>query len=242
MSAAGERTAAGVRFRFTAKTRDGEERAGSLTADDRESAARQLERRGLTVHNLETASDVFEASPTVRMPASPIPPVLASAPREGWRQHLAGLDGRRLGLAALALVLFAGLAWGSPAMVGWGTRLSFETDWRVQGSGQPGPLRLLATRSPAPCGCPRRSGTSVRAGCIFAKDKDGKWQTLEQRAKVDYQGSNEGNYTLTVDVALPDPPEGATLDFSARGYSRVRKQVVFNLKENFTLARSLPWR
>ena len=216
-----------MRFRFTAETRDGEERAGFLTADDRESATRQLERRGLTVRNLETASDAFEASPTVRMPASPLPSVRASAPRADWRQHLAGLDGRRLGLAALALVLFAGLAWGVQRWLGGGHvyHLKLTGECKVQAS-RALPKDYWQHVRPR-LWLPKTQWYISSRGMIFAKDKDGKWQTLEQRAKVDYQGSNEGNYTLTVDVALPDPPEGATLDFSARGYSRVRKQVVF---------------
>lgn len=222
-----------MRFRFTAETRDGVERAGFLTADDRESAARQLERRGLTVHNLETASEASEASPTVRMPAPTLPPVqqLSRAPRPSrpdWRQHLAGLDGRRMGLgAALLLVVLSGLAWGVHRVFGGGRTYHLKLTGECK----------VVTRRAMPkdywqhvrprLWLPKTGWYISSRGMIFAKDKAGKWQTLEQRAKVDYQGSNEGNYTLTIDVALPAPPDGATLDFSARGYSRARKPVVF---------------
>lgn len=218
-----------MRFRFTAETRDGEERAGFLVADTRESAASQLERRGLTLRNLEDASDAMEASPTVRMPAPfPIPkhsPI--SIPLPDWRQHLAGLDGRRLGVAALVLLVALSGLLGIRRLFAGGKvyHLKLTGECKVQSS------RALPKdywkRVRPRLWLPKTQWYVSSRGTIFAKDKQGQWQTLDQRAKVDYQGSNEGNYTLDIELALPAPPDGATLDFSARGYSRARKQVVF---------------
>ena len=225
-----------MRFRFTAETRDGEERAGFLVADDRESAARQLERRGLTVRNLEDVSDSMEASPTVRM--APPPPIASpsriAAPPPDWRQHLAGLDGRRLGVAALVLLLaLSGLAWGVRHFLTGGHvyRLKLTGDCKVQAR-RALPKEYWKRVRPR-LWLPKTQWFVSSRGTIFAKDKQGKWQALEQRAKVDYQGSNEGNYTLEIELALPAPPDGATLEFSARGYGRARKQVVFKPEGKF---------
>ncbi len=221
-----------VRFRFTAVTRDGEERAGFLTAEDRNSAATQLERRGLTLKNLEELSEaapVEEASPTTRLSLPQV--TLPQIPQVDWRHHLAGLaglDGRRLGMAVLVVVVaLSGLAWGVHRLFGGDKvyRLKLTGECKVQTS------RAMAKdywkRVRPRVWLPKPQWFISSRGTIFAKDKAGKWQVLEQRAKVNYQGSNEGNYTLEIELALAQPPEGAAVEFSARGYSRVRKQVVF---------------
>lgn len=189
----------------------------------------QLERRGLTVRSLEDASDSMEATPTVRMPAHPSiakqPPISIALP--DWRQHLTGLDGRRLGLAAIVLLVALSGLWGVSRLFARGKvyHLKLTGECKVQ-STRALPKDYWKRVRPR-LWLPKTQWYVSSRGTIFAKDKQGKWQTLDQRAKVDYQGSNEGNYTLDIELALPAPPDGATLDFSARGYGRARKQVVF---------------
>ncbi|MBX3169482.1 MAG: hypothetical protein KF760_18925 [Candidatus Eremiobacteraeota bacterium] len=220
-----------MRYRFSARTREGEPRNGLLEAADKAVARAQLERRGLTLESLEEdGSDVPRHVVTRDFTAGPPPP---EKPAHWWQSiDWKHLDKRKLGW--LALVLLACLA-GGFFLLRWALS---DRNYHLHLTGQ---VKILS-RKPVQADIydkltprlwlPQLRWVVSNKGEVWSKDSKGTWQKLSRRASFVCKFGAEGVCTIDVKLAMPIAPERAMLYFPAGRFRRTSRQFTFRIRNN----------
>ena len=220
-----------MRYRFQANSNDGGVKSGFLEALDEAEALRQLERRSLKMVRLEP--DTGEAPVHVRTvspppAAAPSPPVARPAPVGPQ------LDKKKVGLGLLAVVLvvIGALRLGA-RMVGNKTyHLHVEGQVSLVAKEDLGAdywnrVKLeLSLQSPA--------WKIDRSGAVQIKGSEGLYHPSEERAQVKFDIGEEGNYSLDIDVVLPQAPGKGVLFFEAPGFPVHKKTAAFAVADKAT--------
>jgi len=220
-----------VRYRFSARTKEGEMRSGFLQASSPEDARRQLERRGLELLDLE---EVRGEAPVHVEPKASAPGSLPRAVSDPWWKRIEWnrFDGTRLLLGLLALGLLVGV--GRLAM-GW---LLADRTYHMKFTGQVvfNTRRKLAPdfskRARPTIWLPKPRWFIFSNGRVVHYVEKGKFEDVDRKARVSYQMGAEGSYTIDVEVALAAKPEEAHIAFRAPGFRRASKSVKFQVKDH----------
>ncbi len=220
-----------VRYRFSARTKEGEMRSGFLQASSPEDARRQLERRGLELLDLE---EVRSEAPVHVEPKAPLPPSRSRPVSDPWWKRIDWnrFEWSRLLLGLLALALLGGVV---RLAVGW---LLADRTYHMKFTGQVvfNTRRKLAAdfskRARPTIWLPKPRWFIFSNGRVVHYVEKGKFEDVDRKARVSYQMGAEGSYTIDVEVALAAKPEEAHLSFRAPGFRRATRPVKFQVKDH----------
>lgn len=220
-----------MRYRFSARSKEGELRSGFLQASSSEDARAQLLRRGLELVQLDEAQG--EAPVHIEPRTSAAPGLAAPARVPWWRQYdWSRFDWSRLLLALVGVVLVFGLFRLS---AGW---LLADRTYHMRFTGQ---LLFNTRRKLKPDFAKRARATVWLPGprwFIFSNGRvvhyieKGKFEDVDRKAEFRCQVGAEGRYTVDVEVALPSKPEQAHLSFRAPGFRRANRKVALQVKDH----------
>jgi len=219
-----------MRYRFSARTGDGELRNGKLEAADEASARAQLARRGMTPELLE--EDLGEAP--VHVATSDLPLGAAPARRQRWWESIdwGALDKRKLALLSLLVLTCLGSILGVVRWIFSDRTYHLHLTGQVKISSRK-PLKPDTYGKLSPrLWLPQLRWVVNPKGEVFAKDAKGVWQKLSRRASFDCQFGTEGMYTIDINLAMPSVPERGMLYFPAGRFRRVSRQFAFRVRKN----------
>lgn len=221
-----------MRYRFSARTGDGELRNGKLEAVDEASARAQLARRGLTPEHLE--EDLAEAPvhvPTSVLPLLPAAP--AQQPSRWWEAFDWGsLDKRKLALVTLLVLACLGMAMGLVRWVLSDRTYHLHLTGQVKISSRKALKPDTYTKLSPHLWLPQLRWVVNKKGEVFAKDSKGVWKKLDRQAKFECQFGTEGLYNIDIHLAMPMSPERGMLYFPAGRFRRVSRQLSFRAKKD----------
>lgn len=205
-----------MRYRFTARSAEGETKSGYLEALDPTDARLQLEKRKLQL--LQLAPEESAAPVHITAKAEPVASAQPKPPSQTaslWAQ----VDRGKLVLFLVSLtVLTSGLLWLFKLFFG-------QKTYRIQLTGH---LALISKQELEEGYMDRvQLGLRIqqppwqvnRDGTIGAKGNDGRYQRIDKRAKVTFDANVEGDYRFDAEVSLPQAPTSLVFFVEAPGFS-----------------------
>ena len=205
-----------MRYRFTARSAEGETKTGFLEALDPTDARQQLERRKLRMLQLhpEEAPAPVHVTPKAESRARPVSPRPTREPGL-WAQ----IDRRKTAGSLVLLMVGLGIIfWLGKRMLGQGL-------YQIQLSGH---LTLISKQELDPGYMDRvQLGLRLqnpawqinRDGTIEEKGRDGKYHRIGEKADVNFQSTVDGDYQFQAQVDLPAPPASVIFFVEAPGFT-----------------------
>ncbi len=212
----GKRISLTMRYRFTARSVEGETKSGYLEALDPTEARRQLERRKLQLLQLDVEESAAPVHVAVKSEARPSPPPPKRPLRENglWSQ----IDRRKMMFLLVSMVVsFLVLSWAARLFLG-------EKTYKIQLTGHLALISKqeldadymdrvqLGLRLQQPAWQINRNGT------IGEKGSDGRYHSIGEKAKVQFESTADGDYQFNAEVGLPSAPTALVFFVEAPGF------------------------